>query len=130
MNYERIKFVLLEVQKLKLDTSKKSKLFRKRNGEEILKSGFSTGCSDFALAAKYLFKKENINTLFIETLNKSNNGLKGHVYLKHEDLIIDPTTSSVSFSENILKKWDWYSESEKLKSLEELKEINRTLLEL
>ncbi len=78
----------------------KNKVFRKRTAQEIIKDGFVTGCTDWALVFIVLTRAKNIPTKYIETIRRrwldegKDNEIEGHifaeVYLNDKWYIIDP----------------------------------------
>lgn len=64
--------------------------FRKRTASEIIKSGYYTGCTDFALAFTLLARKAKIPTMYVETVSEEwlkhgGDSYGGHVYAKIYD---------------------------------------------
>ncbi|OGC48024.1 MAG: hypothetical protein A3A94_00105 [Candidatus Portnoybacteria bacterium RIFCSPLOWO2_01_FULL_43_11] len=88
----------------------KDKLFRKRTAQEIIKSGFVTGCTDWALAFIILARVKKIPTRYVEIIRRrwleegKNDFIEGHifaeVYLNNHWYIIDPEEASIK---------DWYN---------------------
>lgn len=107
-----------------LDTIKRKKydpeIFRKRTAGEIIKSGFSTGCTDYALVAIALLRSK-ISTRYVETVQKKwlasgiNNiktsYISGHVFLdvyyKNKWLILDPFWGITSDNKYISKNEEY-----------------------
>ncbi|MEM0372238.1 MAG: transglutaminase-like domain-containing protein [archaeon] len=97
---------LLETVKLENDKKIKSRVFRKRTAEKIIKDGFGTGCSDFALAFIALARAKGIPTKYVEGismkwLDKSDASLEGHVWAEvfanNNWYIIDAINSTIHF---------------------------------
>lgn len=59
------------VGKLKWDETKKGELGRGRTAEQVLQSGFVTGCTDVALAFIVLARALGIPTRYVETLESA-----------------------------------------------------------
>jgi transglutaminase-like putative cysteine protease len=88
---EKSNDIIYEIRKyvssLKFNDKNKSILFRKRSGEEVLESGFSTGCTDYALAFLVLSRKLKIPAIFVESFNeawlnsKNPHQIQGHVFV-------------------------------------------------
>lgn len=70
----------------------KIELLRKRNVDEIIKSGFITGCGDIALAYATIARSRGIPIQFIEAVQEDclrdlskgddNHSMRGHVFLQ------------------------------------------------
>lgn len=83
-------------------------LFRKRTAEEIIKSGFLTGCTDYALAFIVLARACHIPTKYVEAIrNKwldigTEEYLEGHVFaecfINNKWYIIDPEEGDIKSS--------------------------------
>jgi transglutaminase-like putative cysteine protease len=58
------------VRKLRHDDSDKDQLFRRRTAEQILASGFATGCTDYALAALPLLRRKGVPAVYVEAFRK------------------------------------------------------------
>jgi len=81
------------------------KVFRKRTADEIIKSRFITGCSDYALTFVALARAKKIPVRYVETISKEwlENGdldhIQGHVfadvYINNEWYIVDPQDGSI-----------------------------------
>jgi len=80
------------VVNLRDDYSTKGDIFRKRSASEILDSGYSTGCTDTALAFIVLARELGIPTRYVETFDadwlKDTNTkrIKGHIFV---DILAD-----------------------------------------
>ena len=74
------------------DDKKRRSEFRKRTASEILKSGYSNGCTDDALAFIALARELGIPTKYVETFdqewlsNPNTNQIFGHVFV---DVLVD-----------------------------------------
>jgi transglutaminase-like putative cysteine protease len=73
------------VKKFHFNNSNKSSLFRKRTAEEIIDSGFVTGCTDSAIVFITLARACKIPAKYIETfdhrlLQDEKSTVSGHVY--------------------------------------------------
>jgi len=84
--------------------SDKMKLFRKRTADEIIKSGFATGCTDMALAFVLLARAKGIPTKYVETVGKKwletkSRRVVGHVFaecfVNGKWVKIDPTKGAI-----------------------------------
>jgi len=82
----------------------KNKLIRTRAVDEILESGFVTGCTDYALVAAALFRASNIPAVYVETFRRkwlegNEKFIEGHIfveiYLNNRWLIVDPENACV-----------------------------------
>jgi len=65
-------------------------IFRKRTANEIIKSGFVTGCTDYALVFIVLSRACGIPVKYVETIDKEwlingGNSFTGHIYSKIYD---------------------------------------------
>ena len=77
-------------------------LFNKRIGKEILESGFSTGCTDDAIAFMYVLDDLGQNYLYVETIEKDwldspmeNSKIKGHAYVEVDGFLVDPQRKAI-----------------------------------
>lgn len=98
---------------LKPDYSLESKrnLLRTRTASEILKSGFSTGCTDYALLAIAIFRAKNIPAAYVETfsrrwLESDDEYIHGHIFV---EIFIDNRWFIVDAEDASIK--DWYNRS-------------------
>lgn len=83
----------------------KNKFFRRRTAQEIIKSGFVTGCTDWALAFIVLARTKKIPTVYVETIRRKwletgkDDFIEGHVfaevYIDDHWYIVDPEQSSI-----------------------------------
>lgn len=87
-------------------------IFRQRTADQIIREGYSSGCTDFALAFIAITRAKGIPTKYVECINKSyfNGDLQrvaGHVFV--ECLIagkwrtVDPTAGSLFINKNYSK---------------------------
>lgn len=91
------------------DENVKKEVFRKRTAHEIIKDGFATGCTDWALAFIVLARTKGIPTKYVETIRRrwleqdKNDPIEGHifaeVYLNNHWYIIDAEEANIK---------DWY----------------------
>ncbi len=108
---------------IKFNEKEKSILFRKRTADEIIKSGFATGCTDYALAFLPMLRKNGIPARYAEAiknrwfLSADLEQLEGHVFvevfLNNQWYIIDPQEATINLRYNrhkIIKRgldsWD------------------------
>jgi hypothetical protein len=77
-------------------------LFNKRQGKEILESGFSTGCTDDAVAFMYVLETLGQNYQYVETLEKDwlespmeNSKIRGHAYVEVDGYLVDPQRKAI-----------------------------------
>lgn len=83
---EKIKEICIFLKTLKRNKENKNEIFRKRTADEIISSGFVTGCTDEALIFIALARSMNIPTKYIETIDLNtlkeinSNSYMGHVY--------------------------------------------------
>lgn len=72
--------------------NKKEGIFRRRTASEILDSGYTTGCTDSALAFLVLARQLGLPTLFVESFEKNwllgdqKGIIQGHIFI---DLLMD-----------------------------------------
>ena len=67
------------------DATDKDALFRRRTAEQVLASGFTTGCTDSALAALPLLRALGIPSVYVDTARRDsleNDGIAGHVFVE------------------------------------------------
>jgi len=106
------------------DNIYKSKVFRKRTADQIIRSRLVTGCTDYALVFIALARAKGIPTKYVETISKEwikkpdINDIKGHVfaevYMNKKWYIIDPEAGAIRHSygkkyklvEKGLDSWD------------------------
>lgn len=91
----------------------KNKVFRRRTAEEILKSGFVTGCTDSALVVIAICRTKGIPTKYVEAIEKSwleekrAGGLRGHVFaecfINNKWYQIDPARGLIYSKQNYSK---------------------------
>ena len=89
------------------DKQLKTEEFRKRTAEQIIKDGFTTGCTDVALVFISLARAKKIPTKYVEAIRRKwieNGGeefIEGHVfaevYINNRWHIIDPTEACLKF---------------------------------
>lgn len=107
-NFEdKIKAIFSFIKKLKYNKEEKDKIFRKRSADEIISSGFVTGCTDEALVFITLARAMKIPAKYIETIDlkfldkKEESEYGGHVYsgvFKEGDgwMVVDSTKSKLN----------------------------------
>jgi len=88
------------IKEKQLSPGEKAKIFRKRTADEIIRSGFATGCSDFSLVFVALVRARGIPAKYVETIeiewleNGGESSIRGHVfaeiYFDGELFIVDP----------------------------------------
>ena len=96
---------ILETMKkinLKNENSQKNKLFRKRTATQILKDGFTTGCTDDAIIFIAMAKTKGFNPLYVEALEKkwldapmNERMVRGHAFVMIKNLLIDPQRKQI-----------------------------------
>jgi len=94
--------------KPKTDSEYKNEFFRKRTAEQIIDSGYATGCTDYALVFTTLVRAKNIPAKYIEAISTQwfEKGdlehLEGHVFsevqINNNWYIIDSQTA-------VIKAW-------------------------
>jgi len=77
-------------------------LFNKRTGKEIVESGFSTGCTDDAIAFMYVLDSLGQGYQYVEALERDwlespmeNSKIKGHAYVEVDGYLVDPQRRAV-----------------------------------
>lgn len=85
----------------------KDEIFRKRTADQIIKDGFTTGCTDVALVFIALVRAKKIPAKYVEAIRRKwvesggEDFIEGHVfaevYLDNRWYIIDPTESCLKF---------------------------------
>jgi len=103
--FEILSWIFNNFENIENDVEEKSKLFRKRTADEIIKSGKATGCTDYAIAFIALARAKNIPTKYIEAIRKrwldigDDNHIEGHVfaecYVDNKWYIIDSQEGTV-----------------------------------
>jgi len=77
------------------DKIMKSKVFRKRTAEGIIRDKYTTGCTDIALVFIALCRAKGIPTKYIEAVRKESDGSSGHVFaecfINNGWIVVDPT---------------------------------------
>lgn len=109
-NFDLIAQILKWIHKnLKSNSDKetKEKVFRKRTADQIIQDGFTTGCTDIALAFIVLARAKEIPTKYVEAIRNKwmeagdENFIEGHVFaevfLNSEWRIIDPAEACMKF---------------------------------
>lgn len=89
------------------DKKLKAEVFRKRTADQIIKDGFTTGCTDVALVFIALARAKKIPTKYVEAIRRkwiesgSEDFIEGHVfaevYINNRWHIIDPTEACLKF---------------------------------
>ncbi|MBU0534743.1 transglutaminase domain-containing protein [Patescibacteria group bacterium] len=95
------------------------KLFHTRTAEEILKSGFVTGCTDSTIVFCTLMRAEGYSTRYLETISKrwldlDPNGtkepIKGHAFaevvLEDNTIFVDPDSKKICLDPN--REWELF----------------------
>ncbi|MBU2081907.1 hypothetical protein KKH14_00530 [Patescibacteria group bacterium] len=109
-NFDLVAQILKWIHKnLKPNSDKeiKDKVFRKRTADQIIKDGFTTGCTDIALVFIVLARAKGIPTKYVEAIRNKwmeagdEDCINGHVlaeiFLNNKWHIIDPTEASLKF---------------------------------
>jgi len=71
---------------IKFNQENKMKLFRQRTADQIIKDGFATGCTDWALIFIVLARAKKIPTIYVETIRKrwleegEEDKIEGHIF--------------------------------------------------
>ena len=83
------------------ESENKNNLFRKRTADQIIKDGFSTGCTDIALVFIAIARAKGIPTKYVEAIEKQwlksteENNIRGHIFaicfIDGQWFLIDPT---------------------------------------
>jgi hypothetical protein len=92
--------------KVERERPDRGKLFNRRTASQIIEDGFSTGCTDTALAFVVLCRAKSIPTKYVETIGKDwlesryeEGRIHGHVfaevYLKNRWYVIDPQRRTI-----------------------------------
>lgn len=89
------------------DKKMKTEVFRKRTADQIIKDGFTTGCTDVALVFIALARAKKIPTKYVEAIRRKwiesgdEDFIEGHVfaevYINNRWHIIDPTEACLKF---------------------------------
>lgn len=113
--------VLRHARKLRHDDGDKPRLFRRRTAEQILASGFATGCTDHALAALPLLRARGVPAVYVEAFRRDwldgEAAFAGHVFvealIQGEWRILNPAAGRVEprYDEHVvvargLDSWD------------------------
>jgi len=109
-NFDLIAQILKWIYKnLKPNSNKETndRVFRKRTADQIIKDGFTTGCTDIALVFIVLARAKKIPTKYIEAIRRKwmetgdEDSIEGHVFaevfLNGKWYIIDPTEACLKF---------------------------------
>ena len=87
-------------------------VFRQRTADQIIKEGYSSGCSDFALAFIPIARAKGIPTKYVECINKSYfpgdlQRVAGHVFaecfIQGKWRTADPTAGNLNIGKNYSK---------------------------
>ncbi len=96
-------------KKLKADYQNPNKLkyFRQRTASEILESGISYGCTDYALVAIVLLRERGVRVQYVETFRKKwleskEKNIEGHVFI---EVKIDNQKYIIDAERACLMKW-------------------------
>jgi len=69
------------------DKQLKTEVFRKRTAEQIIKDGFTTGCTDVALVFISLARAKKIPTKYVEAINMARSVFTNcSLFLKNKDI--------------------------------------------
>lgn len=89
------------------DKEIKDKVFRRRTADQIIKDGYTTGCTDIGLVFIALARAKNIPTKYIEAIRRKwiesedEDFIEGHVFAEvffdGKWYIIDPTEACLKF---------------------------------
>lgn len=89
------------------DKKMKAEVFRKRTADQIIKDGFTTGCTDVALVFIALARAKKIPAKYVEAIRRKwiesgdEDFIEGHVfaevYINNQWHIIDPTEACLKF---------------------------------
>lgn len=89
------------------DKKVKDKVFRQRTADQIIKDGYTTGCTDIGLVFIALARAKNIPTKYVETIRRKwmesedEDFIEGHifaeVFFNDKWYIIDPTEACLKF---------------------------------
>ncbi|MBU1111048.1 hypothetical protein KKB83_05545 [Patescibacteria group bacterium] len=105
--FEILRWINKNIRHKKLPPEEKDMLFRKRTAHEIIKSKFSTGCTDFTITFIALSRAKHIPTNYVELLDKNwlrsqeeEKTIRGHTIAEIETgkrkYYVDPTHSNIS----------------------------------
>lgn len=97
----------------------KNELFRQRTATQILKSGFTTGCTDDAIVFIAMAKQKGLNPIYLETLEKewlaspmSEERIKGHAFVKVKNFLVEPQRKKIYRDpKSILNKYAIFGEA-------------------
>jgi len=117
---------MLNKLNLKLNKEHFRELYNKRSPEEIMESGFVTGCTDRAILFVELAQRLGIKDIyFVETLHKKwveapiveNEAVYGHVFVFVGPYLVDPS-KAIIYVNNKLVLQDWVFVGKKRKLAE------------
>lgn len=123
-------------KKLKPDYSQdiKRQLLRTRTASEILKSGFATGCTDYAFLTIAIFRAKGIPAVYVESfrrkwLDGNEEFVEGHVlteiFLDGKWIIVDPEEACIRgwYNRFVVYKRGIDSWNIGIKNIQDLKEV-------
>jgi len=94
------------------DYKKVLKIFARRNVDQVLEDGFTTGCHDNALVFATLCRAVGIPAKYIMGIDKLNPKNKGHcvveVYINKDWIIVDQNSKTISLD---IKRSDFYKKN-------------------
>lgn len=102
---EILSWIHKNIKEKQLPPEEKSKIFRKRTADEIIRSGFATGCTDFGLVFITLLRARGIPAKYVEAIETEwlekggDSSIHGHVfsevYFNGEWFIVDPQAALI-----------------------------------
>lgn len=101
-----LKWIHKNIEKRELSQKDKEDIFRKRTSTEIIKDGYSSGCTDICLVFISLSRFYGIPTKYLECVSKNvfrnNDCVNGHVlasvYIKGSWYIVDPDMQTIDLN--------------------------------
>jgi len=109
---------------LKLEKAHFKDLYSKRSPEEIIESGFATGCTDQAILLVELAQRLGVkDTYFVETLHRKwiespalqDEAVYGHVFVFVGPYLVDPSRAIIYVDDKfILQDWVFVGKKRKL----------------
>ena len=107
--------IFMAKQNLRLDKKEFNRLYNKRTPDEILQSGFVTGCTDEAILFSALIRGLGFkDTFFVETLSRrwvespaeEGGPIYGHTFVFVGDYLVDPSKKVVFIDGRTIER-DW-----------------------